>query len=248
MHILLVEDDTALAMGTVYGLAEEGMTVHVCDSFLAVREYFSNQVKNLPDCILLDIMLPDGDGYAVCEWIKKRHPLRPILFLTALSDEGNVVRGLNLGADDYICKPFRIKELVARIYTHVRKSQLIQERLSPAATSAKKHSVLTLGEISIDYQRFAAKIGEKELDLTPSEFRLLSELMQYKEQVLTREQIVSVLWDSNDSYVDDNTLSVYIRRLREKIALHSSHSYIQTVRGVGYRFTLQDVTPSKTLS
>lgn len=236
--VLLVEDDHALASGTEYALTEEGMRVKCADTFAGVRELLGDSGGGI-DCVLLDVMLPDTDGYQVCQWIKERWPLLPVLFLTALSDEGNVVRGLNLGGDDYITKPFRMKELIARIYARTRDAvRLRDEREADDREktdgSLRKEDGVAEDEFRIDHNQFAVlKMGQR-VNLTPSEYRLLSELVGHPGRVLARQQLVEWLWDVDGAFVDDNTLSVYIRRLREKLSELGEENQIQTVRGVGY--------------
>lgn len=175
------------------------------------------------DCVLLDVMLPDADGYEICQWLKERWPSIAVLFLTALSDEGNVVRGLNLGGDDYITKPFRMKELVARIHARTRSVSRQMDGLS------------------IDHNQFAIQKMGQRVSLTPSEYRLLSELAKHQGRVLARSQLIEWLWDIDGAFVDDNTLSVYIRRLREKLSELGEENQIQTVRGVGYCWKGKDI-------
>lgn len=221
--ILLIEDDQALAMGTKYSLQSEGMQViDVCD-FSGVQEEYEKQ-KGTFDCVLLDVMLPDADGYEICQWIKERKQSLPVIFLTALDDEGNIVHGLEVGGDDYITKPFRTKELIARIYANIRKSgyQIISS------------SEWVKGDFRLDEKRYTLWRGTERINVTPSEFRLLRELMINAGHVLTREQLIDRLWSIDEAFVDDNTLSVYIRRIREKIDKEGEKSYITTIRGVGY--------------
>lgn len=221
LQILLIEDDTALAMGTEYSLRDEGMSVTCADSFAAVQKLWDCPGTRF-DCVLLDVMLPDTDGFKMCQWLKAQDESLPVIFLTALSDEGNIVRGLNLGADDYVTKPFRIKELVARIHANVRKSM------------HTAGGMLTKGNLVIDRDKFSVYRDGQPLNLTLSEYRLLLELVTHEGQVLTREQLMEHLWSVDEAFVDDNTLSVYIRRLREKLEETDSSSRIKTIRGVGY--------------
>ena len=228
LQILLVEDDTALAMGTEYSLTEEGMTVTRADSFAAVKELWS-QPETRFDCVLLDVMLPDIDGFSVCQWLRGQDKSLPVIFLTALSDEGNIVRGLNQGGDDYVTKPFRIRELVARIHANVRKA---------GQWKAENGNLLTMGSLVIDQDSFTVRKGGQLLNLTPSEYRLFLELVNHAGQVLTRDQLIERLWSVDEAFVDDNTLSVYIRRLREKLGEEDGTSCIKTVRGVGYKCSI----------
>lgn len=196
--ILLVEDDNALVFGLRYALEKEGYEVVHADSVKAAKELFHTGIS----LVLLDIMLPDGSGYEVCGYIRELSQV-PVIFLTACDSEVNTVTGLDMGADDYICKPFRLGELMSRIRAVIRRSE-------------------SCAEI----------IPEEGLGLTLAETRLLTLLKANKGQTLTRMQILDKLWDNKGEFVDDNTLSVHISRLREKIG--SGH--IVTVRGVGYRW------------
>ncbi len=223
--VFLVEDDVALAMGTEYSLKSEGMEV-ICARDSEQARMMWKESRERIDLVLLDVMLPDGDGYELCQWLKQQNAQVPILFLTALADEGNVVRGLNIGGDDYITKPFRTKELIARIHANLRKEG--KER--------KNGSVLKSGRLVLDRESFAVYLDQEKVDLTLSEFRLLLELMSNAGQIMTREKLMEKLWMVDEAFVDDNTLSVYIRRLREKIDVNREDSYITTVRGLGYRF------------
>lgn len=222
MNILLIEDDKALAMGTEYSLVEEGMQVCHCVDFAEVKQKFKNQEDTF-SCVLLDVMLPDATGYEICKWLKSQRPNLPVIFLTALSDEGNIVQGLNIGGDDYLTKPFRIKELIARIYANTRKYQSTENKLSTQK-----------GTVRIDWEQFCIWKNNEKICLTPSEFKLIEELINHQGQVLTREQLMDRLWSIEELFVDDNTLSVYIRRLREKIDDAGKESCIKTIRGVGY--------------
>ncbi len=224
MKILLVEDDLALAMGTEYSLTEEGMHVYSASSLEEAKRFFLEEEGDF-SCVLLDIMLADKSGYDLCQWIKERNPKLPVIFLSALSDEGNIVRGLNIGGDDYVTKPFRIKELVARIYANTRKAERTQI-LSGAEPC----------DLRMEPEYAVAWKGETRIDLTPSEYRLLEVLVQHRGQVLTREQLMERIWSVEDAYVDDNTLSVYVRRLREKLDQNGAESCIKTVRGIGYTY------------
>lgn len=237
LKVLLVEDDDALAMGTVYSLRDEGMEVTRADSFAALRDLEGTLAEDF-DCVLLDVMLPDGDGYQACSWVKEKVQV-PVIFLTALSDEGNVVHGLNMGGDDYVTKPFRIKELTARIRANVRK-YMESRSVFPGRTGtrAADSGIFCIGGIELDKNSFCVRKSGQPVSLTPSEYRLLLELMEHAGQVLTRGTLIDRLWSVDEEFVDDNTLSVYIRRLREKLDEPGQESCIGTVRGVGYRYNL----------
>ena len=224
--ILLVEDDAALAMGTAYVLKSEGMDViHVTD---CAQTKSLCATEQRIDLVLLDVMLPDGDGFSLCEWFKDRHPKIPVIFLTALEDEGNVVHGLQY-ADDYVIKPFRTKELIARIYANTRKYD--RKRVTDVSENMdSKNQIFRLDEKNMLVYR-----EEQAIYLTRSEYRLFQVLYWNQGQILTREQLMEQLWSVDEAFVDDNTLSVYMRRLRQKIDRDQETSSISTIRGVGYR-------------
>lgn len=222
--ILLVEDDATLAMGMEYSLKNEGYEVEIADNFLKGKTLSEN---NSYDLIILDIGLPDGSGFDLCKLIRK-DKITPIIFLTAKDEEVNIVMGLDLGGDDYITKPFRIKELISRIKAVIRRtSKEVQ------VDKLVSHDIRVN---SVDYKVY---IKGELINLTPSEYKLLVILMKHSNQALTRSKILENLWDIDGDFVDDNSLSVYIRRLREKIEEDSSNpAYIKTVRGVGYTWDM----------
>lgn len=221
-RILLVEDDSALAMGIEYSLKAEGYIVDVAHDVKTSKSLVN---KNIYDLVILDIMLPDGNGFQLCEYIRKDKNT-PVIFLTAQDEEVNIVMGLEIGGDDYITKPFRIKELLSRIKAVLRRTSGISNK-----------ELLISNEIKVSQIENRVYIRDDEIQLTPSEFKLLVNLMKHPRQALGRLKILEDLWDIDGDFIDDNTLSVYIRRLREKIEVDSSKPiYIKTVRGVGYRW------------
>lgn len=229
--ILLVEDDFALAMGTEYALEAEGYQVlHAVNLAEARRlagigEEESAGEGNLPDLILLDVMLPDGSGFELCREIRSTNQLIPIIFLTAVGEEVNIVQGLELGADDYVTKPYRVKELLSRISANLRRAGIVSQN-KPDSYSFGRHCFL-MKELRLLH-------GGQVVELTPSELRLLKELIQNEGLVLTRNQLLERLYDTGENFVDDNTLSVYMKRLRDKLGEDAER--IETVRGIGYRF------------
>ncbi len=220
--ILLVEDDYALAMGTEYALQSEGYQVILAGTIKQARKNFDKTV----DLILLDVMLPDGTGYDFCREVRQQNWEIPIIFLTAVSEEVNIVQGLDMGADDYIAKPYRVKELLSRIGAHLRRSGLHKTEESWRAFSFGTH-VFYLDEFRL------LKDGAV-VECTPSELRLLKELIQNEGQVLSRNQLLERIYDVDGVFIDDNTLSVYMKRLRSKLG--EDAVWIETVRGMGYRF------------
>jgi DNA-binding response OmpR family regulator len=222
MNILLVEDDANLAAGVEYALKNEGFAVSVAGTAAKARELLS-QGFNLA---LLDVTLPDGTGYDLCKLIRSRGRM-PVVFLTARDEEVNVVMGLDLGGDDYITKPFRIRELVSRINAVLRRT---------GGGEAQGGMLMSSGiEVNTRECR-TSKLGG-DVSLTPLEYRLLVKLMSHPHQALGRSQLLEALWDADGEFVDDNALSVYVRRLREKLEDDPDKpERITTVRGVGYKW------------
>ena len=174
------------------------------------------------DLVLLDVSLPDGNGFSICAEIKKEYEI-PVIFLTASGDEYSVVAGLDMGADDYIAKPFRPRELISRIRSVLRRCK-------------KEQRILSCGDLKVNVSSATVIKGEKELFLSALEYRLLLILLQNKGQILTRNQLLEEIWDASGEYVNDNTLSVYMKRLREKIEENpQSPRLLHTIRGIGYR-------------
>ena len=220
MNILFVEDDTMIASGLVYALQSDGYTVTHCADVSDTLRILNTEHFDLA---LLDLSLPDGDGFSVFERIRSVSDM-PVIFLTAADDEANTVRALEMGADDYIAKPFRVRELMARIKTVLR-------RLGTPATTS-----IDIGSLRIDTAKAKVTKGMEEIPLTALEYRLLLTFANNKGQVLTRGQILESLWDVAGNFVNDNTLTVYIKRLREKLEDDPQNPKIfLTVRGLGYK-------------
>lgn len=218
-----MEDDAALVDGLQYALTKNGYEIEVAGS---VREA-KKCLKQKFDLLLLDVALPDGTGFEICEAVRREGSRVPILFVTAADDEMSVVRGLDGGGDDYVTKPFRLGELCSRIRALLRRAGL----------SGKERNLLQSGEITIELDKGRVLRGGNILELTAAEYRLLCLLIRNEGIVVTRNMILEELWDSGGNFVDDNTLSVYIRRLREKIEEDpSSPRRLMTVRGFGYRW------------
>jgi DNA-binding response OmpR family regulator len=214
-QILLVEDDAMIASGLVYALEQEGYAVTHCGTVRAAQVAIAREKHRLA---LLDMQLPDGTGFDVKNALP---PDAAVIFLTVVDDEGNIVKAFESGADDYITKPFRLRELLARV-----------KRTLDARSGGGSPSVLTLGEVKVDTAAGKATIHGEYLDLTALEYRLLLTFAQNRGQILSRTQILENIWDAAGSFVEDNTLTVYIKRLREKLG---GAAKIETVRGVGYR-------------
>ncbi len=220
MDIFLLEDDDAIVLGLCYSLQNEGYNVTLAKS---VSEATDIVEKNDFALYILDLTLPDGSGYDVCKKIKSIGD-RPVIFLTAYDDEVNVVMGFDLGADDYITKPFRLKELLVRIKSVLRR----YNRTGGDATVKIKNITINTNEAKV------YKNGE-EIVLTAMEYRLLLILLNNRGKVLSRSQLLENIWDVEGDFVEDNTLTVYIKRLRDKIEEDAASSQIiKTVRGLGY--------------
>lgn len=220
MNIFLLEDDEAIGIGLTYSLENEGYTVSLAKSVSAAMEEIEKHSFSL---YILDLTLPDGSGYDVCRKIKQLGDL-PVIFLTAFDDEVNVVMGFDLGADDYISKPFRVKELLVRIKSVLRRYN-------------KDYSdgVIKLGALSINTNEAKVYKNGGEIILTAMEYRLLLILLSNRGKVLSRSRLLENIWDIDGDFVEDNTLTVYIKRLRDKIEEDPADpKYIKTVRGLGY--------------
>ncbi len=221
--ILLLEDDISLIDGLAYSLDKNGYSVDVAQT---VRQAYESLHKETYSLLLLDMTLPDGNGMDVCSFVRNQGNQVPIIFLTAMDKEVNVIRGLDSGADDYITKPFKLGELCSRIRALLRRSGFCEER---------GMKLLSSGTLSIDLLGGRAVFNNQPLELTSAEYRLLCLLVRNAGQTVLRSTILDLLWDGNGNFVDDNTLSVYIRRLREKMEDDPSNPrHLLTVRGFGY--------------
>ena len=216
-HILLVEDDESLILSLKEFLAAEGFSVTSAsgqkDAVILLNKDF--------DLLLLDSALSDGDGFAICRIAKEMH--LPVIFLTASGDENSVVKGLDMGADDYISKPFRPRELVSRINSVIRRSSGIK----PA---------IKIGSCILDTDKGIVTKDGEEVSLSAMEYRLLTEFINNRGRILSRNSLLENIWDIAGDYVNDNTLTVYIKRVREKIEDDPQDpQIIKTIRGLGYR-------------
>lgn len=222
--ILLLEDDISLIDGLQYSLEKNGFELSIVRT---VREALAKiEAGEYFDLLLLDVTLPDGTGFEVCERVRATGSQIPIIFLTAADEETSVIRGLDSGGDDYITKPFKLGELCSRIRVQLRRT---------GQTQRIAGDVLHSGSLTIELAGCRVTRDGKTLELTSAEYRLLCLLMKNANRIMTRQVILDALWDGNGDFVDDNTLSVYIRRLREKVEENPSNpQYLQTVRGFGY--------------
>ena len=220
MNIFLLEDDEAIGIGLKYSLENEGYEVVLAKSVAEANRIIKTENFSL---YILDINLPDGSGYDVCRLVKAKCDT-PVIFLTAYDDEVNVVMGLDIGADDYISKPFRVRELIARIKSVLRR-----------CGSDKTAQVVHLGEITVNLNEAKVTKNGSEIILTAMEYRLLLTFLNNRGKVLSRNKLLEDIWDVNGDFVNDNTLTVYIKRLRDKIEREPAcPTIIKTVRGLGY--------------
>ncbi len=223
MKILLVEDDQTIVNTLSEFLISENYETDYADGMtLAMEKIASFEF----DLVLLDVTLNEGNGYSICRAIKAQYDL-PVIFLTASDDEFSVITGLDIGADDYISKPFRPRELLSRIKSVLRRYGKVQ-------------NIITFSDIVIDTSKATVKKNDIDISLTALEYRILLTFISHKNQLLKRSQLLSEIWDFAGDYVNDNTLTVYIKRLREKIEDDPANpTFIKTVRGLGYIFTTQ---------
>ena len=238
MRVFIVEDDPIIVEGLKIALAQENFEV---DSFGTMTDAI-NAVNGEAhyDVCLLDVNLPDGDGYQICKAIRDKSDV-PILFLTACDDEIHTVLALEQGADDYIAKPFRIRELIARIKAIMRRtgrSAALNQSTDEQAAAAEPQAdpdIIKVGRNELNIKSGKVKRDGEEIFLSAVEYRLLLTFARSRGQLLTRQQILNDMWDSAGDFVNDNTLTVYVRRLRKKLEQEDDEPVIQTVRGIGYR-------------
>lgn len=220
MKLFVLEDDAAIGMGLSYSLKNEGYDVTVAKNVKSAYEILNKETFSL---YILDLTLPDGSGYDVCREIKKSGDF-PVIFLTAYDDEVNVVMGLELGADDYISKPFKVKELLARIKSVLRR----YSKDSP-------DGIVSVGSIKVNTNEAKIYKNGAEIILTAIEYKLLLIFINNRGKVLSRQRLLEDIWDVAGDFVNDNTLTVYIKRLRDKIEEDPAKpQIIKTVRGLGY--------------
>lgn len=219
-RLLLVEDDLTIVSGLKYALEQQSYTVDVANTIKQANELFNEHDYNL---LILDINLPDGNGLDFCQEIRQTSNT-PIIFLTASETENNIVIGLELGADDYITKPFRLRELLGRVKAVLRRYE------------GNQLKVIKVKDLEINLQNATVHKNDKEVVLTVIEYRLLLILAQNMNEIVSRSELVRSLFEFGSEYVSDNTLSVYLKRLREKIEDDPSNPiYIETIRRKGYR-------------
>lgn len=220
MDIFLLEDDEAIGIGLTYSLGNEGYNVTLAKSVKEAEKIIDEKEFSL---YILDLTLPDGSGYDVCKRIKAKGDL-PVIFLTAYDDEVNVIIGFELGADDYISKPFRVKELMLRIKSVMRRY-----------SNETSDGIIKINNLKINTNEAKVYKNNEEIILTAMEYRLLLILLSNRGKVLSRTALLENIWDVAGDFVEDNTLTVYIKRLRDKIEEDPAKpEFIKTVRGLGY--------------
>lgn len=218
MEIYHVEDDEAIAMGVKEYLEGKNFTVKILSS---IAEAKGVMLKKKPDMVLVDWNMPDGTGAVLCEWIRKRWSDLPVIFLTVKGESADVIQGFQNGADDYVVKPFELEILYSRICALLRRTQ----------NESEKHTFFC-DYIVLDSEKMTVFVADKEIVLSQPEYQLLHILMQNKGKTVTRERLLEQVWDSNGNFVNDNTLTVTMKRLREKLGMPAC---MKTIRSFGYR-------------
>lgn len=233
-RVVIIEDEKDIVELVTYNLRKEGFDVH---SFARGKEGLENLRHKTPDLVLLDILLPDLDGFEICRRLRADERLRavPVIFLTARGEEIDRVLGLELGADDYVVKPFSPRELVARVKAVLRREQ----------RAAEKSEVVETGDLRLDPLTQEVKVSGRAVELSALEFKLLHFLASNPRRIFSRDRLLDEVW-GRDRFVTPRTVDVHIRRLREKIELEAARpKYLQTVRGSGYRFAAGPAEPGE---
>lgn len=222
-RIFFVEDDLSLINGLSFAIKKQGYEIDVARTSLEAEQLWMNGKYDL---VILDVSLPDGSGYDICQKIRKVSKV-PIMFLTAADEETDIIMGLDIGGDDYITKPFKLAVFLSRVNALLRRSENFNQMEAELSSNG------------ITIQRLKGEVYKngKQIDLTASEYKLLCLFMENPDMILSPEQILSRLWDCDEKYIDTNTLTVYIRRLRKKIEDDPADPHsIVTVRGMGYKW------------
>lgn len=218
--ILIVEDDNLIAQSLKEALEMKNYQIEIANN---VKEAIK-RINTSVDLIIMDIQLPDGNGITLCQQIRQDYQM-PILFLTCRNDEDTLVEGLNVGGDDYVCKPFGIKELYARIQSLLRRVPMNQD-------------IIHTGNLKIDTNTYQVYKDNELLDLSLITYHILLSLVEARGKVVTREHLLMLVEEKTKHFVEDNTLSVHVKRLRQKLGYYEDKPYIETLRGVGYRWNL----------
>lgn len=219
--ILLIEDEKNIQISITYYLQKEGFKINSANNVKEACEKIENDMYNL---ILLDVTLPDGNGFDLYNKVIKNKNI-PVIFLTALDEEKDIVKGFELGADDYITKPFHAGELLYRIKNVLRHTKNINQ-----------DEIIKIKNIKINLNKKLVLKDDKEVELTALEFKILQMLFENRGRIISRTRILEYIWDENENFVNDNTLTVYIKRIREKIEKDPNNAeIIKTVRGIGYK-------------
>ena len=220
-RIYYIEDDAGIAEGVAFFLRRKGFEVITAATVAEGKQLLG---KGLPSVLLVDWNLPDGSGEGLCRWIREKWPMLPVIFLTVRGDTRDIVNGFQKGADDYLVKPFELEVLYSRICALLRRA------------GQAGGSYLVCGQVSMDKNQMKVFLNKEEISLGSLEYQLLAALLEHKNHTLTRQKLLELLWDANGNFVNDNTLTVAMKRLREKL---SNPACIKTVRGFGYR--MEDV-------
>ncbi|MBE5806376.1 MAG: response regulator transcription factor [Clostridiales bacterium] len=219
--ILIVEDNIAITEGLQYILEKQGFIADIVNTKQEALDYINSQEFDLA---LLDIQLPDGTGFDICKYIKEKND-KPVIFVSGRIEEVNIVYGLDIGADDYIVKPYKSNELISRINCVLRRYNKCKCELN---------NTIEYNNIKIDVELAKVYKNKKEIYLTPLEYKILVMFIKNKGKLVTREQLLDKIWDIEGKYVNNNTLTVYIKRLRSKIEDSIENEIIKTIRGIGY--------------
>ncbi len=217
IEIYYIEDDENIAMTVKEYLSQKGYAVSIFETLESGRKALEHHIPNI---VLIDWNMPDGEGNSFCRWIRSRWKELPVIFLTVRDDTRDIISGFEYGADDYVTKPFELEVLYSRIHALLRRAGNVQSQY------------LSCGSISIDKSKTTVFCGEEEITVSQMEYRLLQLLMENKGRTVTRGRLLNQIWNNNGNYVNDNTLTVTMKRLREK--LHHP-SCLKTIRSFGYR-------------
>ena len=232
MDILVVEDEEDIRDGLCEILVKEGYNATGCSGMEQAKQYAARPGISM---FLLDVMLPDGDGFELCKYIRQQLGLdAPVIFLTAMDDEDSVVKGLELGGNDYLGKPFRRRELIARVGAHLNRYRKQNQNKADLDMDTVRY-----GELRLDAASGRLYRNNEEVPIRRNELKLLSCFMENPGILISRERLLELMWDIDGEFVDDNTLSVAVSRLRKKIGKWNGVEYIETVRGIGYRWNVR---------